>query len=178
MRTWQMLVSITVIGMSILVGCSDDSTKPNDDFSPTYLRPTSPENVIVNLVSAYQNRDIDAYRDAIADVFEFRANPGAGYGTLNKSEDEGSVSRMFEEAIAIQVRLDNSGATDSDYLDEFPSDDGYRQIVVPAARLEVTTSRDEGQGPITYLVDGDRALFMLKETSAGVWQIVMQEDQS
>jgi hypothetical protein len=111
-------------------------------------------------------------------VFEFRANPGAGCVALGKSEDEASVSSLFEEAIAIQVRLDNSGATDSDCLDEFPSGDGYRQVVVPAARLEVTTSRDESQGPITYLVDGDRALFMLKETSEGAWQIVMQEDQS
>jgi hypothetical protein len=52
MRTWQMLVSMIVIGMTVLVGCSEDSTKPNDDSGPTYLRPTSPENVIANLVAA------------------------------------------------------------------------------------------------------------------------------
>jgi hypothetical protein len=181
MMTRFSFVGWAAVGVAIAAsGClfSPDDKKDTPPPQVTFEAPTTPAAVLRNFEKAYSEQNIVEYRKTIADVFQFRPNQDEFEDVLNKDEDEDSVERMFDEALSVQIRLDNAGPADSEYLDEYPPDEGFRQIVVPAARLEVATTRDEGQGPITYLVDGDRALFMLKETSPGVWQIVMQEDQS
>jgi hypothetical protein len=163
-------LALVLATSAIGVGCSNDDDADNPVIPDP--RPT-PAAALADFATSLANMDVSGYAATLSEGFEFRSEM-PGYESLSKAEDVEIVRAMFNEVLDIQIRLDHPEAVPSTY-DEFPADEGYMMITVPAARLEIATVRDHGQGPITYLVDGDLCVFVLEETPDDGWRIVMQE---
>ncbi len=189
-RLTRISISIALIAATGLTGClfSPEKAKPDPDPPPepaVYHERTSPDSVLMNLEIAHLFKDIDGYADQIDDAYEFipsqeDINTGEiTFESLNQEQDYLSTENMFDVVFGIEIRLDQSPVYPSD-REDFPEDEGYMMIQVPSAYLAVETPDAEGGEPVTYLVQGDPALFIFKpDTTVAptTWQIVYQEDQ-
>jgi len=189
-RLTRISISIALIAATGLTGClfSPEKAKPDPDPPPepaVYHERTSPDSVLMNLEIAHLFKDIDGYADQIDDAYEFipsqeDINTGEiTFESLNQEQDYLSTENMFDVVFGIEIRLDQSPVYPSD-REDFPEDEGYMMIQIPSAYLAVETPDPEGGEPITYLVQGDPALFIFKPDTTvdpTTWQIVYQEDQ-
>jgi hypothetical protein len=144
-------VLIAVLLGTLAIGCTHKVT--DSGGSPHYLPRTSPENVVQNLVTAYENRDTEAYADLLAPEFRFYFQERDVPRDLDRdywirSEDSGHTGSLFgaREVRDITVHLDYGPATDPTELDKPP---GTKKIHL-TARVEV----DDRYGT-AYLADGD-----------------------
>jgi len=160
--TQTMFVSLLVL--ILMAGCSDNDkiTQPTDGGP---LNNTE-VNVLANFVSAYVEKDIDAYTE-VFDVEEFTfvfdrtdvendpdLNPTWGW-----PEELTSTKNMFSSALVLTVTVDFvlgdvEFARDSDLV---PLE--WRKIVVTEIELEIDTIDPDGGENIIYKVAGDRGMF-------------------
>jgi len=181
-----LVLLLAVVAALAALSCDKDPEKPDPIYTPQdviYHARTSPDSVLMNLEIAYAELDIDGYADQIHEGFRFVPSPeDAGvidFDELNQLQDYDTTDRMFDVVFGIEIRLDQSPVYPSD-REDFPEDEGYMMIQVPSAYLAVETPDAEGGEPVTYLVQGDPALFIFKpDTTVAptTWQIVYQEDQ-
>jgi len=157
-------VTAAVLALVVLA-CADKETDPND---PThYFKPTSPENVLRNLMRSYVNRDIAAYEGVMAGEFIFVANrvePDLGFDDLDREQDRVSTLRMFGAAQSIDVSIAPFAAQLSG-LAVYPASEGYLQIDASDIHIEVTVPDAHGGDPVVWLVAGDPATFVFKPDS-------------
>ena len=69
-RTTIFIIALLAAGAAGLVGCSN-SSGPSGEVDEGYLEPTSPENVLVNLTRAYQERNIEELLACLSGDFKF-----------------------------------------------------------------------------------------------------------
>lgn len=167
-----------------LVGCglfSPDPAPPEEAPPPRQLLdPISPENVLNNLAFAYENRDYDAYVDALDEGFRFVPSINDTIDEFDRDEDLRSTENMFNNVDDVSLRLIHQAAVPSD-RQEFPAEDGYRMILVSNVNLRVDT-RDFSQGSrLILVVTGDPATFIFKPdttTTPVEYRIALQQDDS
>jgi len=146
------------------------STKP-PVVSSDFLDPISPENVLKNLITAYQQRKLDEYAklfDQDEFFFEFSqldrdSDPSLPLG-LNYTEDQATTRNMFDDETLerIVLRFNRDAAVDATDLDQLPGGPaGVKKVIAQSVHLEVHTQNENGE-PLEYLVDGDGADFFFR----------------
>lgn len=139
---------VTLLCMALVLGaCGDDPVTPEE---PVYLQPTSPENVIENLQTAYRFRDIDGYSSLLAPEFIFLVQPldVAEFGEFfTRDRDSAGTAALFATPIVsgIWIDLTYDPAEPATEI-EFPP--GTMKIRVTHTFIEV----DETTG-ITWQID-------------------------
>jgi hypothetical protein len=71
MRSAIALTVTLAVASLVVVGCSKSSLAPEVEDGPQYSELTSPENVLANLVEAYEHEDLESYMALFADDFVF-----------------------------------------------------------------------------------------------------------
>jgi len=173
-------ISTAVVAAVLLVlgSCGEeDALGPGTELlRPTYLSPDRPENVIANLVLAYQHRDIEAYERLLAPEFVFRFQPGdvaeIGRASWGRDEDIRATRRLFasDKVCGIEITLTWDPAVPA----REPGLEHTMLVRVTAMVLEVTEC-----GGIAHRVDNDYQYFYLRredgEEPTG-WMIVEWRD--
>jgi hypothetical protein len=167
-----------------VVSCGDDdSTKPDDDNGTWEPGPAlSPEEALENLQASYRGKNIEAYRAVLNANFIFKPSPfddDLDFEQLNRLEDIASTETMFESVRRIDIDLTYSESRQSGFTEEYPPEQGYREIQVSNVFLAVYTRRTENGEPVTILVDGDEQTFVFSPDSSVTpvtWTIVYQRD--
>ena len=92
-----------------LPGCGDTSTAPvnSDKYYESDL--SIPENLLKNLVTSYERREIDQYSKLLAQDFTFKFQPGPGADTfpdgLSLAQDVLFTGNMFKSDDVVEIRL-------------------------------------------------------------------------
>lgn len=143
-----------LIVAAILSGCSSNSLEPAPEPPPEFLLRTSPENVIANIVLAYEEMDADEYLDCLAADFIFYPDerdvqdpelniPPEWY----KTDEANMHYNMFDEESDVQsISLTMTNAS-TEWIEGIPghdADDVY--IYTENIDLRVNVS-----GGLTYL---------------------------
>jgi hypothetical protein len=182
----RLMVAVLAASMVLgVIGCSDDDDKTTapDTSGPTYLARTSPENVLTNLVVAYEGRDIAGYRDQMDSSFVFipsTNDPDVNFDELPFAADQESTENMFDVVDHIDLTLVHPAPIPSD-RPEYPEEDGYRLIQVTSVQLRVVTREMIDGEPLVLTVGGDPAVFIFEPDSTQTpptYRIVYQQDPS
>ena len=176
----------------VLSGCDSDTTKPDPEPSP-YLAPTSPENVVDNIVTAMNLRDADGYAANFdEEEFIFRFDPI----DLILDNDlppfwdyDGETawsSNCFESSDVFRVSVEWAKGPVEELDESDPDnymDPTMRKMVVVGIYLEVEmVNPADPSDPILFLASGDRARFYfapdLNHLIGGqpTWKIVEWQD--
>lgn len=178
MMARRLLTAAAAAMLALGTGCSKDDAEVMAPEAPTYLAPTSPENVLFNFTLAYNNRDLDAYVDALDPQFLFIPSMDDEMDEFDYDADLQSTGGMFDNVEAITLRLTHDASVESDRA-EFPAEDGYRKIDVSHVDLRVETE-DFTQGDRLILeVRGDVATFIFAPDPTQdppTYRIVLQQD--
>ena len=135
----------------LLGGCGDD---PHSEGWPpwSYLEPTSPENLIENLQTAYLAHEIDGYSPLLAPEFVFKVQPVdvAVFGEFfTRDRDSTGTAALFNSPIVSAIRIDlpHGPAT-------VPTDTAFAAGTM-TIRIQPTFLEVDEVGEITWQVDGD-----------------------
>jgi hypothetical protein len=175
-------VLLPAVAALLSTGCLfDPKTKegPGEDDGGSYLPPTSPENVLANLATAYRFKEIDPYDRVTHDDFVFKPSlddDEITFTELNERDDFHSTKNMFTDVISIDINLESSGPTPSD-LPLYPASEGYLRVLVPQVFISVETQIDGEMW--TLKVEGDPAKFIFApdfSVSPTTYSIIYQQD--
>jgi len=109
MRRWGWVLLAVVLVSTAIPGCS-----PSSDTGPPpveeYKR-TTPDNLMLFFASAYKEKDLDDYKEALDDDFLFQFTPDiadslglpADKPWWGKTEDVASTQQMFEEPTVTDI---------------------------------------------------------------------------
>ena len=93
--------------LGLVTGCGDDTTGPEGP-GPYPLDLSEPDSLMQQLLWSYKNREIDPYRELLAQDFVFRFQPGY-VGPLGDSLDGTldaiATATMFASSDVVDVRL-------------------------------------------------------------------------
>ena len=164
------------------MGCWNPfAPKESDDKTPnfSYLEPTTPENVLQNLILSYRNRDIDMYLTCFSNdgehPFEFHLlendwqdlnNDGIKDRYWGLETEELFTRNMFERAKDIQI---DDFRGNVQYVD---SHDAEQLVLVRAFNLIVWMDDNLG------LTAHGEAEFTFRQDDKGIWHIVKWIDRS
>jgi hypothetical protein len=179
-----LVVFALVAGALALSSCSSDrsvapeSTSPGGEV-PAYVAPSSPENVLANLVTAHLRRDIEGYAACFADEFVFVPSPRqqVGFDRLTREDDLASTRRMFERVEAIEMRLTPGPIRPSERVD-LPASDGYVETLATVS-LRVRVPQPGGESLVLDVANDPAYFVFAPSTEEGrrVYRIVRQEDR-
>jgi hypothetical protein len=122
-----------------------------------YLEPTAPENLIDNLIEAYEWREIEAYASLLAPEFAFTFQPVdqdlvAG-GSWTRDEDSTATAGLFASTIIGDIQIDlPHGAAQAPTDTTF--EPGVMLVRIDPTRLEVDLIGGDLAGT-AFQVDGD-----------------------
>ncbi len=97
MRT-TLIAALLTAAIAVLGGCSDSSGPSTSD----YLAPSSPENVLLNLEQAYDERNLDEYLDCMSNDFKFHLSEVDQQGPdpmppwLYRADEQQAHENMFD----------------------------------------------------------------------------------
>ncbi len=174
----------TVLLVVVFISCSERVMGPEPTAKrsgPEYLPPTTPENVLENLQTAYEEKDIDGYAACLDPDFVFVPSRSSGMGssTLDRAEDLQSTRRMFEAVDDIRITLTHGRSTSSTMEHPYAEEDGHRVIDVSNVWIRIVDSDATQDGPLVHEVNGDQARFVFRPiggTSPIEYQIVCQQE--
>lgn len=114
---------VSLVGVA---GCGDDNpVRPQPPAPFQYLAPTSPENVLQNLVSAYVRRDsvqtAVVYNDGYAGVSTDPSHPSP-IPAFSKSDEVRHIARLKTDPNIVLVELDLGSRSSWQRLPASPSD--------------------------------------------------------
>lgn len=196
-RILRFVRGIVAMGIALsLSGClfSPDKDPPKTDEPVVFLPQTSPENVLENLITAYEQQNYDEYVKLFDETFFFAFDPvdvEKSGGDIpiewGKDDDIRSTRNMFDEPLVEKVTLDfviddPEPATSADeQRHTFPL--GTMKVTASEVELQVDTRDPEGGENIIYEVSGDQAIFFLyphpteKVDGLAKWYIVEWRDR-
>jgi hypothetical protein len=179
----QSLFRIALIGVfSLVVGCSNPFAPPNiGPRGGAPIKPlTSPENVLDNLVYAYEQRDIDVYETLLDPDFVFvYFDPDRieGIETVvvprdGPSGDLERTRRLFRVFDEIRIPVFDTTATSVD-------SSGPRVLQMRRVAFQLTLRDLSGDfGYESFEASGDAMFWFGRSASGGLWHIVRWEDLS
>jgi hypothetical protein len=167
-----------------VVGCpfSPDSGTPDHPVDP-FLKPTSPENLLANLKTAYRERETAEYESLLAMDFTFVLSPeDAGQPGMpsqwGRNTEIGIHQRMFDEGLVTYLALD---FVVGDRV--FDDTDQLWTVTITNVDLSLTGMTPDHPTPKSYSVLDGTSKFWFRQndwtvpgTSDRVWSIVKWED--
>lgn len=189
-RVILLLIAAVVLSSSSWA-CSekDKATGPEPEPSP-YLAPTSPGNLLDNLITALEGRDIDAYSALFdEDEFAFRFDPVDLDGNPNLPEfwgyagEVGWATNAFDSADVLRIDLAflKGALVVPDSTEGVP--ESWRTITITGLELEVEAATPGNPTDNTiYKVSGDRGRFRFAPNpdvlvdGEPTWKIVEWQD--
>lgn len=190
MRSWPLSVALALL---LIVGCSSDGKKKNTEPDPSlYLPQTSVDNILANLIRAYQEKNAEEYAKLFDPSYQYTFAPQDVGGPYNiptswgRAEELTSATRMFEgalnrdgyapESITLSFTIGVPTGTELDST--------WTKVVLSNVYLSVLARSPSSQDPLIYQVIGDKEDFYFVETSETapgtqqkVWKIVRWEDK-
>jgi hypothetical protein len=171
-----------IAGFCLVVGCSNPFAPPNiGPRGGAPIKPlTSPENVLDNLVYAYEQRDIDVYETLLDPDFVFvYFDPDRieGIETVvvprdGPSGDLERTRRLFRVFDEIRISVFDTTATSAD-------SSGPRVLQMRRVAFQLTLRDLSGDfGYESFEATGDAMFWFGRSTSGGLWHIVRWEDLS
>ncbi len=110
-RSMAVVALLTLVGM-MLWGCNQPTDNGGDPDPDDWALRTSPQNVLENLISAYENKDVEHYVDCLAADFTFWMNeqevidhPEYLPGYWDKASERQIHEAMFGEGGAETITL-------------------------------------------------------------------------
>ena len=175
-------VAILLFGCGLLAasitGCSDDK-KTNPPPDSHYLAATSPENLLANLKTAYEERNLGEYTKLFHEEFEFVFNPDDVQGdnptpdTWARTEELLSAQNMFADATVERIQLTFNQDDPEEWTELAP---GGLKVRMDGTFLTVTTRNSEGE-PLYLVVQGATHWFyFLQDSGSSTWRIRRWED--
>ena len=182
-----------MLALLVLAGCKDKDkvVVPDPEPSP-YLAPTSPHNLLDNLRTAIELRDIDAYAALFDESeFTFHFDPVDLSDQPDLPELWGYVGEVLwaTNAFGSADVLDISLAFMKGAVSDAESSDGegvqltWKKATITAIELEIETKNPQNPtDPIFYKVSGDRGQFFFAVDPDVVvdgeptWKIVRWKD--
>lgn len=137
---------------AVPLGCSDDFPTPSKPKQAEYLEPTSPENVVHNLIEAYTHKESGGYASLLAPEFTFKLQPKDALrfslDALSRNLDLAATQGIFTSASvsAIQIVLTH---TDAEPAAESGFPPGTMRVRVNPTFLSI------GYSGAAWTVDGD-----------------------
>jgi hypothetical protein len=175
-----LLVAVLSLG-----ACHEDKKITAPPVGP-YAPLTSASNVLLNLKTAYQSRDNDAYRRLFAPDFKFAFCPA----DVHDSDDPAPLSWGYLDEMACTADLFTDSLVDRIDLDYMEGSLERADSVAfgPGAyKMQVTDTlglmmRNEAGEPLTFLVPGTSEVFYFRKTTDettgdATWRIFRWEDQ-
>lgn len=168
--------------------------KPPEPQPSQYMPRTTISGVLNNLRVAYENRDIERYKELFdLDDFMFVFDPIDVNDPKNPvpenwgwPEEEASTRNMFEDDLVERIELDfvetaPTNPSESDRGDR-PFPEGTKKVIVTEVNLLVDVRQDPEN--LRYVVDGDNAWFFLVQDTTEVqdglpvWKIFEWRDKT
>jgi hypothetical protein len=145
-----------LLGALVLAACDDTATAP---ARGPYLEPTSPENVLENLITAYRRKEIDEYAKLLGPDFIFKFQDvdvqDIGLDTWNRDQDITGTGGLFGSPLVKEVRITLTYDPSTVSGEMFANVVGeVRTIRINPTFLDVDQIGGEKAGT-TYRVDGD-----------------------
>ncbi|MEZ4647770.1 MAG: hypothetical protein R3E97_03125 [Candidatus Eisenbacteria bacterium] len=177
-------------GASTLAGCDDDTVQPEPEESP-YLDPTSPANLLDNLIIATELRDAEGYAALFdADQFIFRFDPidvGDGYPlSWGYAEELAWSNACFASADVFRLSLEWNQGPLQDLDEDDPdlyTDPAMKKMLVTSIHLEIEIENPvDPTDHVIFLVQGDRGRFYFEPDPSRLidgqptWKIVEWQD--
>lgn len=155
----------------LLVGCEDEKDRILDPSPPTYLEPTSPENVLANLRTAYGARDADRYLNLLDVNFRFYSDPtnDVDFDQLTRAEDMSTTVTMFGLVASI----------DMDFETLSPRSMGAGSVEIPFQNLTIRVETREGAAsdPLVFLIEGSGRFILTSTTETETtWRLAAIHD--
>ncbi len=154
MKRFVQFAVFAVVVVFAFKGCifapgTDDPVPPKE-----YLPQTSPENVVNNLATSYERREIEQYAKLLDPEFIFKFQTadvpeGLERDYWNRDEDSTGTGALFDATTLVSTITLDLGAYESEDAGR-PDLPGGRRIRLTHVKLEV-----EQVDGITYLVQGD-----------------------
>ena len=140
-----------------LVPAACDDTVVDPGERGTYLEPTSPENLIANLMESYDRKEIEEYAKLLAPEFIFKFQP-ADLDLIEdefwtRGQDSTGTAGLFGSPVVGDIRI-NLVHGPAEATDELSFDPGVMLVRINPTQLEVDQIGGSKKG-ITYQVDGD-----------------------
>jgi hypothetical protein len=180
------LVCLLAAGLS---GCDNDKKITAPPVVSDYLPQSSMSNVLANLKTAYEKRNLQEYLKLFSPDYVFIFNPADANDPDSPTptqwglaEEQTSTSNMFTDTRVESIQLDlvQEAATRADSA---LYGAGIWRVKVLGANLRVNTRTETGE-PLTYLVPGTLEVFYfrldphrLATDGQPTWCIVRWEDQ-
>jgi hypothetical protein len=195
-RPWNLSILPLAIGclaIGCLAGCpwspGKDTVIP--PLPSNYLPQTSPANVLANLQTAYEERNIDRYKELFAEDFIFVFNPLDPVDPDHPNPDQWSLTEeltvtenMFTDELVSKIELSSYTLGVPEQVDSLYYGPRAWKVRVDEANLQVHTRKEDGT-LLTLLVDGATEVFFLREEPSKpapadgrpTWYIFRWEDQ-
>ncbi len=176
-------VAILLFGCGLLAasitGCSDDK-KTNPPPDSHYLAATSPENLLANLKTAYEERNLGEYTKLFHEDFEFVFNPEDVQNPWNptpstwaRTEELLSAQSIFADSLVERIQLTFNQGDPEEWTEFAP---GGLKVRMDGVFLTVTTRNSEGE-PLYLVVQGATHWFyFLQDSGSSTWRIRRWED--
>lgn len=190
MRSWPLSVALALL---LLVGCSSDGKKKNTEPDPSlYLTQTSVNNILANLIRAYQEKNAEEYAKLFDPSYQYTFAPQDVGGPSHIPTAWGRVEELTSATRMLggEVNLDAYMAEDItlSFTIGVPTgtdlDSTWTKVVLSNINLDVVCRQVSSQDPLIYMVIGDKAdLYFVEtdETAPGtqqkVWKIVRWDDK-
>jgi hypothetical protein len=152
MKRFVQFAGLAVVAVFVFKGCIF-SPDPKPPVPPReYLPQTSPENVVNNLATSYERREIEQYAKLLDPTFIFKFQTPDIPEDLprdywNRDEDSTGTGALFDALIVSSIALD---------LGAYSSEDAGRPDLPGGKRIRLTHVKltvDQSNG-LTYVVDG------------------------
>lgn len=119
------LISLVLAVTAVLAaGCSDSPKAPVRDSGIDWKDLTDPEDVITNMLLAYENRDIVHYEELLHEdyiwYFQERDAQMLGRASLDFAQDVGATKKLFEKAVMLEIEIDGGVWTEIDKVGDTP----------------------------------------------------------
>ncbi|MFC1572578.1 hypothetical protein ACFL6M_03160 [Candidatus Eisenbacteria bacterium] len=173
-----------------VVGCSDDTCKPCDEVPPSvFLLHTSPENLLHNLILAYEERNLSRCDSLFARDYRFRFTPHdqerPGFPDSLSWMDEHEIHlQLLDRELTPTLRLDFEIGEIALDQDRLLSGDSLWTTIVTEVDLYIFGARPNRYSTLEwYGFEGDHQQFWFRKesemdpsTNERVWSIVEWAD--
>jgi hypothetical protein len=156
--------------LTVTVGCRDTLFRTASDppRTVTYEPPTSPQNVLTNLVTAHPQHDFDAVAALLAPEYRFFPSSGDTVhpAFLTLTEDLAATRSIFEttDRITMALTYDASQTPPPSDVPGYPGEAGYVMLNVQKVALDLLTRELVGGEPLILRSVGGPATFIFQRT--------------